>query len=67
MTSYKFIWKGHIIVNSQTDWLKLYFYIIKEPSAFLQFPSPKPCPGTADLILWSINIKIVSKHKNEWK
>lgn len=65
MTSYKFIWKGHIIVNSQTDWLKLYFYIIKEPSAFLQFPPH--CPGTADLILWSINIKIVSKHKNEWK
>lgn len=49
MTSYKFIWKGHIIVNSQTDWLKLYFYIIKEPSAFLQFP---PSHALVQLILF---------------
>lgn len=51
MTSYKFIWKGHIIVNSQTDWLKLYFYIIKEPSAFLQFPQAMPWYSWSNFVI----------------
>lgn len=50
----------------QSNWLIEVVLLHSKGAISISSISPKPCPGTSDLILWSINIKIVRKHKNEW-